>query len=69
MINIHHDLNPKKFKSKLLLQVHDELVFDVHQDEVDEVKKLVSHRMKTALLLKVPIEIGIGTGKNWLEAH
>ena len=69
MINIHHDLNPKKFKSKLLLQVHDELVFDVHQDEVDEVKKLVSYRMKTALLLKVPIEIGIGTGKNWLEAH
>lgn len=69
MINIHHDLNPKKFKSKLLLQVHDELVFDVHQDEVDEVTKIVSHRMKTALPLKVPIEIGIGTGKNWLEAH
>jgi len=69
MINIHDDLKKKKLKSKMLLQVHDELVFDVIKEEVSEVKALVEHRMKTALELKVPIEIGIGTGNNWLEAH
>jgi DNA polymerase-1 len=69
MINIHHDLIKKKLKSKMLLQVHDELVFDVLKPETEEVKTLVEHRMKTALPLKVPVEIGIGTGKNWLEAH
>jgi DNA polymerase I len=69
MINIHADLKKKKLKSKMLLQVHDELVFDVLKPELDEVKALVEHRMKTALDLKVPVEIGIGSGKNWLEAH
>jgi DNA polymerase-1 len=69
MINIHHDLKKKKLKSKMLLQVHDELVFDVLKPEIDEVKALVEHRMKTALPMKVPVEIGIGSGKNWLEAH
>ncbi len=69
MINIQNDLQEKKLKSKMLLQVHDELVFDVFKEELDVVKKLVEHRMKTALSLKVPVEIGIGTGKNWLEAH
>jgi len=69
MINIHADIQKKKLKSKMLLQVHDELVFDVFKEELDDLKKLVEHRMKTALPLKVPVEIGIGTGKNWLEAH
>ncbi len=69
MINIDNDLRSKDMKSKMLLQVHDELVFDAHISEVDELKKLVEHRMKTALKLKVPVEIGMGTGKNWLEAH
>ncbi|MFI5219369.1 MAG: DNA polymerase I [Bacteroidia bacterium] len=69
MINIHHDLNKKKLKSRMLLQVHDELVFDVLKEEMDEVKPLVEHRMKTALDLKVPVEVGVGSGKNWLEAH
>ena len=69
MINIHHDMIKGKMKSKMLLQVHDELVFDAHNSEVDALKKLVEHRMKTALPLKVPIEIGMGTGENWLEAH
>ena len=69
MINIDNDLRTKNMKSKMLLQVHDELVFDAHVSEVDELKKLVEHRMKTALKLKVPVEIGMGTGKNWLEAH
>jgi DNA polymerase-1 len=69
MINIDSDLKKKKLKSKMLLQVHDELVFDVLKEELDEVKKLVEKRMKTALPLKVPVEVSSGTGKNWLEAH
>jgi DNA polymerase-1 len=69
MINIQNDMQKAKMKSKMLLQVHDELVFDAHLSEVEELKKLVDHRMKTALKLEVPIEIGMGTGKNWLEAH
>lgn len=69
MINIQHDLQKKKLKSKMLLQVHDELVFDVLKEELEAVKSLVEHRMKTALDLKVPVEIGMGTGENWLNAH
>jgi DNA polymerase-1 len=69
MIKISDDISSKKMKSKMLLQVHDELVFDAHKNEVDALKEIVSHRMKTALDLKVPVEIGMGTGKNWLEAH
>lgn len=69
MINIQNDFNASKLRSKMLLQVHDELVFDTHKDEIEEVKKIVSYRMKTALDLKVPVEIGMGIGKNWLEAH
>lgn len=69
MINIHHDLKEQKLKSKMLLQVHDELVFDVHYSEVDTVKTIVEHRMKTAIPLSVPIEVSMGTGKSWLEAH
>ncbi len=70
MINIYREFSEKKYKSKMLLQVHDELVFDVWKDEVDEIKKVVEHHMKTAIpSLNIPIEVGIGTGKNWLEAH
>jgi DNA polymerase I len=70
MINIHNDFKTKNLKSKMLLQVHDELVFDVWKEEVEIVKEIVSHRMKTAMTsLKVPMEIGMGTGNNWLEAH
>jgi DNA polymerase-1 len=69
MINIYNDFNSSKLRSKMLLQVHDELVFDVHNEEIEKVKKIVLHRMQTALPLKVPVEVGMGTGKNWLEAH
>jgi DNA polymerase I len=70
MINIHNDFKQKNIKSKMLLQVHDELVFDVLKEETDVVKEIVAHRMKTAMTsLKVPMEIGMGTGNNWLEAH
>jgi DNA polymerase-1 len=70
MINIHGDFKKKKFKSKMLLQVHDELVFDVLKAELDLVKPVIESRMMNAIPnLKVPMEVGIGTGKNWLEAH
>jgi DNA polymerase-1 len=69
MINIHRELRNGGFKSKMLLQVHDELVFDAHVDEVDRLKPMVENLMKTAIPMTVPIEVGMGTGKSWLEAH
>jgi DNA polymerase I len=69
MINIHSELRARKLKSKMLLQVHDELLFDVLRTELDEVKPLVEEKMKSALALRVPVEVSIGTGNNWLEAH
>ena len=53
----------------MLLQVHDELVFDVHKSEVDELMPIIEETMKTAIKMTVPVEVEIGTGKNWLEAH
>ena len=53
----------------MLLQVHDELVFDTHRDEISIVKELVADKMKHALPLTVPVEVEMGTGENWLEAH
>jgi DNA polymerase-1 len=53
----------------MLLQVHDELVFDVPKEEVDVVKILVEENMRLALRLDVPVEVQLGTGANWLEAH
>ena len=53
----------------MILQVHDELVFDVLQSELDKVKELVSIRMRTAIEMPVQMEVEMGTGRNWLEAH
>lgn len=69
MIEIHNVFKEKKFKSKMLLQVHDELVFEVYKPEIEEVKKIVLREMKNAIKLDVPVEVEIGTGKNWYEAH
>ncbi|EEF62774.1 DNA polymerase I [Pedosphaera parvula] len=69
MINIHGELTKRKLKSRMLLQVHDELVFDVHQTEENEVRQIVEEKMRTAIQLEVPIEVEIGSGKTWLEAH
>lgn len=69
MINIHHALNEQKLRTRMLLQVHDELVFDVHKDEIDIVRPMIEEKMRTALSLSVPVEVEIGMGKNWLEAH
>jgi DNA polymerase-1 len=72
MANIHNDLNEQGFKSRMLLQVHDELVFELVPDEEEKLRSILNDRMINALPSlneKVPVEIEIGTGKNWLEAH
>ncbi|MGB3183593.1 MAG: DNA polymerase I [Cyclobacteriaceae bacterium] len=69
MINIHRWMKEEKLKSKMIMQVHDELVFDVHHDEKDVVRDKVVEFMKEAHPLSVPMEIGVGFGDNWLQAH
>jgi DNA polymerase-1 len=69
MINIHKELAKNKFSSKMVLQVHDELLFDAHKNEVDDLVKLVKDLMETALPLNVPVVVDTGIGDNWLDAH
>jgi DNA polymerase I len=70
MINIHQSFKTQNLRSKMILQVHDELVFDVYKPELEKVKLIVEEKMKTALpQLSVPILVGMGVGANWLEAH
>ena len=71
MIKIHHAMKSEILihKSKMILQVHDELLFDVHKDEVEVMKKLIKHEMENAMQLEVPIVVEAGVGENWLEAH
>jgi DNA polymerase I len=71
MIKIHNEFKKRKFKSKMILQVHDELVFDAHKSEVDIIKPIIIECMQNALLLPngVPADAEIGVGENWLEAH
>jgi DNA polymerase-1 len=69
MLQVSHELYHRRLKSRLLLQVHDELVLDVYKPEEAEVRALVEEKMKTALPLEVPIEVEIGVGQTWLEAH
>ena len=69
MINIHNELKQMNIKSKMILQVHDELVFDVYKPELDLIKPIIEKHMKNALPLNVPVEVGMGVGANWLEAH
>jgi DNA polymerase-1 len=69
MKNIFNILSEKQFKSKMILQVHDELVFDVHLSELDKIKKVVKNSMENAVTLDIPLKVDIGSGKNWLEAH
>lgn len=69
MINIHKALAKNKFKSKMVLQVHDELVFDVHKNEIDDLIPLVKQLMEEALPLNVPVLVETGVGDNWLDAH
>ena len=69
MINIHKRFEQEHFQSKMILQVHDELVFDAHKDEIDIIKPIIKHEMEHAFSLNVPLDVEIGLGNNWLEAH
>ena len=69
MIGIHEELKKRQMKSKMILQVHDELVFDAHLDEIDTLKNIVNDKMVNAMPLSVPVIVEINTGNNWLEAH
>ena len=69
MIGIHQELERLKMQSKMILQVHDELVFDAHLDELDTLKAIVLDKMVNALPLSVPVVVEMNTGANWLEAH
>lgn len=69
MINIYQKLENSDYKTKMLLQVHDELVFDVPNEELDSVKSLIQEEMENAFKMTVPLDVEIGLGQNWLEAH
>jgi len=70
MVNIWKAMREGNFKSHMILQVHDELVFDARKDELERLKPIIKEKMQTAIPnLKVPILVEMGTGENWLEAH
>ncbi|WP_397445056.1 DNA polymerase I [Polaribacter sp. R77954] len=69
MINIHNRFEKENFKSKMLLQVHDELVFDAHKEELETIKPIIKHEMENAFKMSVPLDVEMGVGYNWLEAH
>lgn len=69
MIRIYQQIEKRQMKSRMILQVHDELVFDAHKAEIDELKAIVEENMKNAFEMSVPILVDISTGNNWLEAY
>jgi DNA polymerase-1 len=69
MIHIHEEMRKRNLKSKMTLQVHDELVFDTYKPEVEEVKSIIIDKMQNAIQMEVPIIAEVGVGDNWLEAH
>ena len=69
MVRVHRALAAEGLKSKLVLQIHDELLFDCPRDEVPRVEALAKREMESALDLGVPLEVAVGHGANWLEAH
>ncbi|MGB1230606.1 MAG: DNA polymerase I [Winogradskyella sp.] len=69
MINIYNKLQDGNYKSKMLLQVHDELVFDVFKPELEEIKTLIKTEMENAFVMDVPLDVEMDIGENWLEAH
>lgn len=69
MSNIHKELEARNMRSKMILQVHDELVFDAHLDELELLKSIVEDKMVNAMPLSVPVIVEMNTGSNWLEAH
>ena len=69
MINIDRKLEEEKLQTKMLLQVHDELLFESPENEVETASKLIKYQMESAFETKVPLLVEVGVGQNWLEAH
>jgi DNA polymerase-1 len=69
MIHIQKALEAGNYRSKMLLQVHDELVFDVHKEELETLKPLIKNTMENAYKLSIPLLVDVGVGDNWLVAH
>ncbi len=69
MIRIHEKIKAGKYKSRMILQVHDELIFEVCEPELEEIRNMVLHEMSDSAHIKVPLKVDWGMGKNWLEAH
>jgi DNA polymerase-1 len=69
MVRIHDRLKSEKLRSKMILQVHDELIFEVPDPELEKIKEVVLFEMSNAASLDVPLKVDWGTGKNWLETH
>ena len=69
MVRIYQAMNERKMRSKMILQVHDELIFDTCPDELENLTDLVREHMSGAMQLSVPLDVNISSGKNWLEAH
>jgi|Deesub1362B_J571_1020462.scaffolds.fasta_scaffold00011_127 DNA polymerase-1 len=69
MINIYRRIRSEGLRSGLVLQIHDELLFEVHEEELSYVKEMVKEEMESVVKLSVPLKVEIGTGKNWAEAH
>ena len=69
MVNLDREIKRRGMRSRMILQVHDELVFDAHREEVEELKALVADKMSHAVQLRVPLVVDMSTGSNWLEAH
>ena len=69
MVRIHEKLKSEGYKSKMILQVHDELIFEVLESELEKLKSMVLFEMSNAAKLSIPLKVDWGTGRNWLEAH
>ena len=69
MIHIHHWIQAQQLRSHMILQVHDELVFDAHQEEILLLRQQIPKLMQEALLLAIPIEVDVKVGTNWLDVH
>ena len=69
MIKVEDKFREAGLRSKMILQVHDELLFECPKDEIDAAVEIIKDSMETAMTLKVPLEVQIGIGSNWLEAH
>ena len=69
MINIYKHIRQNNMQTKMIIQIHDELVFELPEDEIESAKSVIIKEMENALKLDVPIKVDIGMGKNWFEAH